>query len=257
MKRRVAALGAAVWLMMASSAGAITFGELDGDAHPWVGAFLAPIGEDNALEPICTGTLIAPTVFLTAAHCTAFLVGIEVAPDDVAVTFDTLLTDTNTVISGEYVHNPAFGGGLSDSNDIAVILLDSAPAGITPAQLPTAGLLDTLDLNAERFTAVGYGTVREDKTKGAASLFFDGQRRWVEQGFRSLSRAWLNLSMNPSLGNGGTCYGDSGGPHFLGSSNVVVSITVTGDRWCRSTDKTYRTDSASARAFVGQFVTLP
>jgi secreted trypsin-like serine protease len=72
---------------------------------------------------------------------------------------------------------------------------------------------------------------------------------------------WLKLSMNPSTGSGGTCYGDSGGPHFLGAgageTNIVVSLTVTGDTPCRATDVTYRTDTASARAFLGQFVTLP
>jgi hypothetical protein len=63
--------------------------------------------------------------------------------------------------------------------------------------------------------------------------------------------------MNPSVGSGGTCYGDSGGPHFLGSSNLVVSITVTGDRFCRATDVTYRTDTVSARNFLRDYVTLP
>jgi hypothetical protein len=55
------------------------------------------------------------------------------------------------------------------------------------------------------------------------------------------------MSMNPSTGSGGTCYGDSGGPHFLRDSKVVVSVTVTGDRWCRATDKTYRLDTDQAR----------
>ena len=65
--------------------------------------------------------------------------------------------------------------------------------------------------------------------------------------------------MNPSTGSGGTCYGDSGGPHFLGDSNLVVSITVTGDAPCRATDVTYRLDTPWARAFLGQFpgVSLP
>jgi secreted trypsin-like serine protease len=63
--------------------------------------------------------------------------------------------------------------------------------------------------------------------------------------------------MNASTGSGDTCFGDSGGPHFLGSSNLVVSITVTGDRFCRASDVTYRTDRASARAFLDDFVDLP
>ena len=62
----------------------------------------------------------------------------------------------------------AAGGG-SDSHDIAVVLLERSP-GITPAVLPAAGLLDQLKANHELddriFTAVGYGTVREDKTAG-------------------------------------------------------------------------------------------
>ena len=69
--------------------------------------------------------------------------------------------------------------------------------------------------------------------------------------------SWIQLSMNPSTGSGGTCYGDSGGPHFLADTNTVVSLTVTGDRWCRATDVTYRLDIEPARAFLGQFLTLP
>ena len=52
---------------------------------------------------------------------------------------------------------------------------------------------------------------------------------------------------------GGTCYGDSGGPHF-NAAGEVVSVTVTGDRWCRSTDKTYRMDTADAQDFLAQFL---
>jgi hypothetical protein len=65
--------------------------------------------------------------------------------------------------------------------------------------------------------------------------------------------------MNPSIGDGGGCFGDSGGPHFLGGvgSNLLVSTTITGDAMCRATDKTYRLDTASARAFLDDFVVLP
>jgi hypothetical protein len=86
---------------------------------------------------------------------------------------------------------------------------------------------------------------------------FDGVRRFVDQGFNSLTTSWLRLSENPSTGSGGTCFGDSGGPHFLGDSGTVVALTVTGDSVCRATDVDYRLDTPSARDFLRQFVTLP
>jgi secreted trypsin-like serine protease len=80
-------------------------------------------------------------------------------------------------------------------------------------------------------------------------------RRWADQTVNSLEPAWLNLSMNTSTGDGGTCYGDSGGPHFLGA--VVVAVTVTGDTQCKATDKDYRVDTPQARAFLANYLTLP
>jgi hypothetical protein len=56
---------------------------------------------------------------------------------------------------------------------------------------------------------------------------------------------------------GGTFYDDSGGPLFLGSSSVVVGITIAGDRWCRATDETYRADTAAVRNILKSYVTLP
>lgn len=87
-------------------------------------------------------------------------------------------------------------------------------------------------------------------------------RRWqTVSEFTTLNRAWLRMSQNAATGDGGTCYGDSGGPNFLGAggseTRVIASITVTGDAMCLATNTTYRLDTASARAFLGQFVTLP
>ncbi|MGH3030457.1 MAG: hypothetical protein ACRDNE_06770 [Gaiellaceae bacterium] len=61
--------------------------------------------------------------------------------------------------------------------------------------------------------------------------------------------------MQPSTGDGGTCYGDSGGPLFLGgkTSNLIVSLTVTGDAMCRATDTTYRLDTPWSRDLLEQF----
>jgi hypothetical protein len=207
-------------------------------------------------------------VFLTAGHCTAFLEELDIT--DVWVTFATEYDEDATaptgIIPGSYVTHPDFGfsgpGGASDPHDLAVVMLDSAP-GLVPAQLPTEGLLDQLKaspgLKGATFTPVGYGVVREDKTGGPHALFSDGVRRFTTQTFKSLQDAWLGLSQQPSTGDGGTCFGDPGGPRFLGvaTSNLLVAPTVTGDAQCRAFDKSYRVDTASARAFLGQFVSLP
>jgi len=47
-----------------------------------------------------------------------------------------------------------------------------------------------------------------------------------------VTNAWITSSMNLATGNGGTCYGDSGGPHVIHINGVethtVAAITVTG-----------------------------
>jgi secreted trypsin-like serine protease len=247
--------------VLAAPAGSITQGQLDGNTHPEVGALIAEYVQPGEKDVLCSGTLIAPTVFLTAGHCTEFLSSIGIS--DVWVTFDPEFTSSSTLHHGSFVTDPNYGysgqGGLSNPHDLAVILLDEPVSGITPARLPTANLLGTTNLKGRTFTAVGYGTVREIKTTGPNAFFFDAKRRYATQSFQNVLKAWLDLDMNPSTGSGGTCYGDSGGPHFLGglSSNLEVSITITGDTACRSTDKTYRLDTLSARGFIGQYVDLP
>jgi Trypsin len=259
-----AVLAAALILAAAAPSGAITFGQPDGNRHPYTGALLADVDPDSpGPDVFCSGTLIAADVVLTAGHC---------APSfsRVGVTFDPAYDENAAspagIFSGTYVTHPDFGfsgpGGFSDPHDLAVVLLDVAP-GIAPAQLPTEGLLDELGHKALRsatFTVVGYGTVREDKTGGPHGLVpIDGVRRFALGTFRSLQPAWLSLSQQPSTGDGGACFGDSGGSLFLGgaTSNQLVSITSTGDAQCRASAKSYRIDTASAREFLGEFVDLP
>ncbi len=149
----------------------------------------------------------------------------------------------------------------SDTHDVAVFVLDKPVKMRNYGQLPTAGLLDAVAKQAARFTTVGYGTVRDDKTRSFQSFELGTRRKVATQDMESLMKAWVQFSMNPSTGSGGTCFGDSGGPHFLGAgaseTRVVVAVTVTGDRFCRATDKAYRLDTPSARSFLEDFVTLP
>ena len=255
----------AVLAIAVGPAGAITFGQPDGSLHPNVGALLADWDEESpGLDIYCSGTMIAPKVFLTASHCTQGLaLEHDIAPHDVWVTFAPTYDEDSTsragLFRGTYHSHPLFGStGANNTFDIATIVLDTNP-GRTPARLPEIGLLSRLRASGaiytKTFTAVGYGTVREVKTGGPNAFFFDGIRRYALQSFLSLQKAWLTLNMNPSTGSGGTCFGDSGGPHFLGgvNSNLIVSTTVTGDAMCRATDKTYRLDTPWARDFLEQF----
>jgi hypothetical protein len=179
---------------------------------------------------------------------------------------DLTSKSTKLVAVTEVVSNPLFNQAQSDSQDIAVLLVDPrGTRGIPAAALPPAGLLDQLSaqngLKTAIFTAAGYG-LQNRVTGGGQPFFQDANpvpRMFALSGFNSLNGGYLRLSQNPSTGNGGTCFGDSGGPNFLNVNGVrtLVAITITGDSVCRSTNVDYRLDTASARAFLAPFVALP
>jgi V8-like Glu-specific endopeptidase len=263
MRRAVllAATVAMAILLAAGAASAITYGHPDdNNKYPYVGALVA---SDEGVEFVfCSGALIAPDVFLTAAHCTAAIE--QFGWDFEGVTFDNEFDpDTSVVYSGTPHTHPDFPGPSSDAKDIAVVVLDKEITGIRPALLPRAGLLDRLATNnglkGQRFTAVGYGATERTHEPGSGAPVFGegGTRMYSFSTFGALNKTFLRLSQNPSTSDGGTCYGDSGGPNFLGNTRIIASITITGDAVCRATNVTYRLDTPSARAFLGQFVTLP
>jgi len=268
---------AALSIAMAIPAFGITFGQLDtANTYANVGALIGEVEVEGTDYPFlfCSGTLIEDgdggwsNLYLTAAHCVddgatmwvTFDPTVDLDPD----AFGSVMLGTldNLYEGTADAHDDFACCGANDTFDIAVVQLDDEVENITPAQVPeAAGLLDGMSkaqLRAATFITAGYGTVRNDKTGGFASFSFDGDRRWAEQTIMNLGKTWLNLSMQPSTGDGGTCYGDSGGPHFLvnpnGSLGPVVSLTVTGDIPCRATDKTYRVDSAVSQAFLAEFL---
>jgi len=235
-------------LFIAAPAGAITNGVPDGNRHPNVGGLVSPTQYPDGTWLYCSGTLISPTVFLTAAHCAE-------DGERVGVTFDSAYEAGDKVYYGTFHADPLYGHDQSDPHDIAVVVFDRAIKGITPARLPTAGSLSSLS-GSQQFTSVGYGAYEVTRGPGGHQYLYNDVRMTGTGTLNSINKAWLRISGNPSTGNSNTCYGDSGGPNFLGSTNIIAAITITGDAVCRSTNVTYRLDTESARAFLSQFVTL-
>ena len=235
------------------------------------------VGTDGQAYQLCSGTLISPTVFLTVAHC-AFYFKDFLAPEGfkLYMSFGNPipilgLTDVNTLIPvTEFITDPRYVQATdthpfnphhgNDPGDLAVIILPSlATQGITPAALPTLGLLDELaaqnGLHGVLFTDVGYGS--EDRFGNRSNPM---PRMFAYSAFNALTPGFLQLSINPAHNNGGACFGDSGGPDFLPVNGKLILMAISsvgGDHVCRATSGNYRLDTATARDFLKNFVALP
>ncbi len=249
MRRLITLTVLAAALTAVSPAAAITDGSADGQGHPNVGGLVAPTQYPDGTWLYCSGTLISPTVFLTAAHCAE-------DGERVGVTFDTAYEAGDKVYYGTFEADPLYNQSQSDPHDIAVVVFDKPVRGITPAKLPKAGSLSNLS-GTQTFTSVGYGAYEVTNGPGGHQYLYDDVRMMATGTLNSTNPSWLRISMNPSTGNGGTCYGDSGGPNFLGTTQIIAAITITGDAVCRSTNVVYRLDTESARTFLAQYVELP
>jgi hypothetical protein len=206
----------------------------------------------------CSGALyrtssaqVASVWFMTAAHCTLGydFTGARVTFDPAG---DTNPNATYIPVVAKYsipsYANPAkSSNSLQNGNaipDVAVLKLTNAPAGVTPADLPSVGLVDTLDFTSQLVTAVGYGTTTatsKNYTYGArfyeTSGITPGQRRQSSD---------LYLKTNAS-----TCFGDSGGPNFLYGTSTIIGDTSWGQSIvCSDHSYFFRIDNAEALTFL-------
>lgn len=250
-----------------------------------VGALVATWDDDgdpatpDRADWVCSGTMVDADTFLTAAHCTSdwpagvrFYVSlgqdVQSGLDAAAKRYpgDPAAQANAVAVEGTAHTHPDYPGPASDTHDIAVIELPAAKVAsrwsFTPATLPAANQLGTLtskELDSTDWVVAGYGTQEAARGPGGQTHPGGGVRMKAPVGFDALNTAWVRLAMTAPQGNGGACYGDSGGPNFalLGGKRVLTSTTITGDTPCYATNVTYRLDTPGARAFLSPFVKLP
>lgn len=243
----------------------IVNGTPTGADYPAVGALLFDYNRDGVLDgddEWCTGSLVSPTVFLTAAHC---VVTSETPPGSqfhVSFAPDLYARNIRVIAATGYVADPEYGHDQANLHDLAVVFLPAGSTrGITPLRLPTAGRLDALaaqgGLSRQLFVNVGYGV--SASRVGIPSFSYDGKRNVSKSEFMGLQPTWLGLLMNTAAtGEGGDCYGDSGGPKFIdGDPTTIYATVTTGDYNCRATTWDWRLDTPEARGFLRHYVTLP
>jgi hypothetical protein len=249
---------------------AITWGEADGNRHPNVGLISRPDPDDPAKQrPLCSGTLIHPQVFLTAGHCTDYLEYLMAAGrltiEGVKVSFDSGNALEKKLLAVEEVitHPDYYWGPQSDPHDVGVLILKKRVKRLPLATLPELGFLDQLLADGRlrqgsegaKFTLVGYGTTLE--WPPPEIIFPDGKRRLAESEFQTLLKVWLRMSQNQATDDGGTCYGDSGGPAFWkepDGTEILVGITSWGDMQCVATGFNYRVDIPETLNFINEVI---
>jgi hypothetical protein len=237
------------------------------DRFPYVGGL--QLRDDGEWFDFCTGTLVAPDVVLTAAHCTDFFTGDvgdpdALGPDDWRVSFAADPDENSTYYGADhFVVHPDWlanqvgpGGGNSKMSflkdgleDMALVFLTEDVDGVTPARVAGAGYLDGLDLTSETFTVVGYGTdefITGSAGSPKAITVYDGARSYKDVSVITEQDLFPDRFVKITKS---VCFGDSGGPLFHEGTLVALNSWTFSYR-CDGPNLEYRVDSAPAQSFL-------
>jgi hypothetical protein len=262
--RRLAAFVAicAAALALAVPMRAITNGELDGNRHPAVVLLLMEVNGQPAFR--CSGTLLSPTVLLTAGHCAGEpgeFSGMRVFTEsDVQNGNNNYpFAGPNSVEAVDWASHPLFTEAQFFLHDVGVVVLKSPGVrlkkGGSYGALPAEGELDSLQPRSSTiFTSVGYGLQEINPVHVTAErIRMFAQPHLIQINGGIVGDFSLLLSNNNSTG--GTCFGDSGGPNFLGTSNVVAGVTSFARNGnCAGTGGVFRLDKRDVLDFVNAYL---
>ena len=269
---KLVALAATLILLLVTltPVAAITDGELDGEDHPGVVLLLMEI--DGVPRFRCSGTLLSATVLVTAGHCTNGFPNFEfsgmriftesdVDAGTINGTNNYPFAGPNSVEAVSFAAHPLYETAPFFVHDVGIVILKKPGVRLdTYGELPEVDQLDALE--AERrddisFTAVGYGL---QEIIGPFPVFLEANRvRMVAHptllqinipGFTGD----FSLLLSNNDATGGTCFGDSGGPNFLGDSNVIAAVTSFGINGnCAGTGGVFRLDRQNVLDFIGDY----
>jgi len=267
MRMRTLVILIAVLFAGAVAVHAVTWGQPDGQNHPHVGTILF-VASDGYLYS-CSGTLLSPTVMVTAGHCTStngepnLYTWVSFEPN---ITLPDPITkaylDANW-IPADAIPHPQYADYAQFPNtyDVGVVVLSEPVTLSTYGALPPLGLLDLVAKQPARdrlFTVVGYGMQGVLKPfYGDAYERYAGTVRLIElNSMNNGDQQSAKFSNKPGGGNGsgGSCYGDSGGPVFYGTSNIVSAVVSWGITPCIGVDYQFRLDTSVAQNFVKEYL---
>jgi Trypsin len=245
----------AALVVAASPAHAVLYGQPDNNEHPYVGV-IRFFDEDGNYLHRCTGTLISPTVVLTAGHCTFGTASAEAWFTETAPSTAEVLSGNYTRgITGDTYTHPDYDdfATFPNTSDVGIVVLDQRVRLSTYGSLPTVGQAETL-YKHELFTVVGYGVQDVQPVQVAevrrlqATVKLVSLQSGYSQGFN------LHLSSNPGQPHqGGLCFGDSGGPVLYGTTILAVNSFVINAN-CAGAGFSYRIDQPQILSWIESFL---
>lgn len=206
--------------------------------YPAVGAILTT-SADDVLQVGCTGTLIAPNLVLTAAHCTVILADIKAVYFPHAGVFELARAP---IVHDDFTPTLRL---LPDA-DLAILVLAGPVTGIRPAKInDSRSVIDGIEGRIVGYGARKYYADQSSPAAGAvlgradvlaaSGLKIRARIRTSPCAGENTSRAicWLFKDTRKSGQEafGTTCKGDSGGPLFvaIGSESILYGVTSGGD----------------------------